>query len=458
MLAASLALSAARAAAPEPPEVAPAQPRIPAQTFLVSVFGTVADGRTNNTAAFRRAVAAVGRAGGGTLVVPAGVYLTDAFALCSGLNLRVEAGATLQFSPHGTLEPDGVTYQPLLQATDAHDIEISGSGTIHGSGEAWWAEARYNRSHHRPEPARPHSLVGFEHCQRVRVEGVTLTHAPEFNLVPARCEDVTIEGVTITNPADDIIAEDGVDPARVRARLQKIWDAESPNTDGIDPSVSQRVLISHCRIDTGDDCIAIKADDGGVTRDILVTDCVFRHGHGCSVGSVTRGGLRNLTVRRCTFQGTNVGINLKSGRGRGGLVENLWFEDLTMDHVGEAFVLTSYYPLVGPPIYYRPFGNQAALALATGGRDAAHPITATTPQWRNITLRRIHATCLWEAGLVLGLPEMPAEGITLAEVSIAAPDGLRLNYARDVTLEAVHITTLHGPAVLASDTVENLRP
>ncbi len=174
--------------------------------------------------------------------------------------------------------------------------------------------------------------------------------------------------------------------------------------------------------------------------------------------SGTRGGLRNLTVRRCTFEGTNIGVNLKSARDRGGLVENLIFEDLTMKRVGEAIVITSYYPLVGPPIYYRPFGNLAALALATGGHDAARPVTDSTPRWRNIILRRIRATCLWEAGLILGLPEMPVANIIFDDVTIAAPEGLRLNYARQVTLRAVQITTLHGPPVLAADTVADLRP
>src|SRR6185312_13747778 len=124
------------------------------------------------------------------------------------------------------------------------------------------------RGLHDAEIGRP-VLLGFERCQRVRVEGVTLTDSPKYHLVPTGCQDVTIEGVTIRAPAD------------------------SPNTDGIDPSVSRRVLIAQCRIDTGDDCIAVKAGKKGFgpVEDVLVTDCAFVHGHGCSIGSDTGSGV-----------------------------------------------------------------------------------------------------------------------------------------------------------------------
>jgi polygalacturonase len=290
----------------------------------------------------------------------------------------------------------------------------------------------------------------------VRIEGVTLTHAPEFVLVPTHCQDVTIDSITIYNPAGDNTEFVGVDPALVRERLRKEYDFEAPNTDGIDPMVSQRVLISRCRIDTGDDCIAIKAGAGGVSEDILVTDCTFLHGHGCSIGSGTRGGLRNMVVRRCTFDGTKVGVHLKSARDRGGFVENVTFSDLTMRNVGEAILITSYYDAIDIHIYYRPYLKRFSIDLANGGHDQAQPLTATTPRWRNVTIRNVNAICMWEAGLILGLPEMPAEKIVLDHVRIDAPEGLRINYARDVALRDVRINNSIGPSLIVGDAVERL--
>jgi polygalacturonase len=164
---------------------------------------------------------------------PAGKYFTGLVDLCNGINLHLEAGAIIVFSANPDdyrTEPN--KYRPLLLTKSAHDVIISGAGTIDGGGAAWWtearrfkAEARANGSNKDTSP-RP-NLIGFERCQRVRMEGVTVTNSPKFNVVPNRCTDLTFDGITIVNPAD------------------------SPNTDGIDPSVSQRILITHCTIDTG---------------------------------------------------------------------------------------------------------------------------------------------------------------------------------------------------------------
>jgi polygalacturonase len=410
-------------------DVSPALPVIPVRSFQLGDFGAVADGRTDNTDAFKRAVAAVNAAGGGTLVVPAGRYATGPVDLCSRLELRLEAGATLAFSGDPALYTTGPNrYRPLLLASNARDVALTGAGTIDGAGPAWWAEAiRFKReadakglrSNTSPRP----NLVGFDRCQRVRVAGVTLTNSPKFNLVPSRCQDVTIEDVTIFNPV-----------------------GQSPNTDGIDPSLCQRVLIARCRIDTNDDNIAIKSGGrpGEGVRDVLITDCTFLHGHGCSFGSETSGSVRNVTVRRCTFDGTDMGVRFKSDRTRGGVVEDVLYTDLVMKNVGQAIVLTSYYPERTIP---KP-----------GEKAEAAPVGETTPVWRNITVRNLTATAGTKAaGVIIGLPESPASGITLENVSIEAPAGLRIAYARDVTLRGVRVTAAKGEPLLLDPTVENLR-
>jgi hypothetical protein len=249
---------------------------------------------------------------------------------------------------------------------------------------------------------------------------VTLRNSPMFNLVPLRCEDVAIEGIRIEAPAD------------------------SPNTDGIDPSVSRTVLIRRCTIDTGDDCIAVKAGTRGFgpAQDILVTDCTFLHGHGCSIGSDTDSGVRRMTVRRCTFDGTTAGVRLKSRRGRGGLVEDIVYTDLAMRNVGEAVVITSYYYGLPKP----------------GAHDAARPVATDTPIWRHILVRNVRATGgTRDAGLIMGLPEMAAQDIVLENVSIEAATGLRIGCARGVTLRAVHVTADDGLPLRVEDTVQDLR-
>jgi polygalacturonase len=422
----SLALSPLAAA--DPGDRLPAQPVIPGRTFNLGDFGAVPDGVTLNTQAFKRAVAAVDHAGGGTLEVPPGIFFTGPVNLCSRINLHLEAGAKILFSPDPEDYREGTaSFRPLLLASGVHDVMISGAGAIDGHGDAWWPAARkfrdeanargQGRNNVSPRPL----MVAFENCSRVRVEGVSLENSPEHALAPIRSENVSIVGVSIFNPED------------------------TPNTDGIDPSSCRRVLIARCRIDTGDDCIAVKAEDttAGVSEDILVTDCAFLHGHGCSIGSVTSGGLRNMTVRRCTFDGTDTGIRLKSFRNFGGLVEHITYADLRMRNVGQAITISCSY--VGTTVD------------SAGVGDVAEPVTAATPHWRNITIRNVTATaCTLGAGLIQGLPEMPVEDVTLEHVSIEAPRGLIIVDASGVTLNDVHVTARAGPPLLVKANVSGL--
>jgi polygalacturonase len=226
-------------------DLQPSQPVIPARAFSLADFGAVADGRTPSTEALQRAIAAVDKAGGGTLTVPAGRYFTGPITLCSGLNLHLDAGAILLFSQNfDDYRITGNTYRPLVGAKGCHDIVISGLGALDGQGDPWWVIERKVKSEARArglpdaEIGRPRMVV-LESCARIRLEGVTLENSPMYHFVPFKCEDVTVDGITIQAPSN------------------------SPNTDGIDPSVSRRVLITHCRIDTGDDCIAVKAGTHG---------------------------------------------------------------------------------------------------------------------------------------------------------------------------------------------------
>jgi len=424
-LLAFFALAVQGAAFADPGDLAPAQPAIPSRAFTLASFGGDGNGQALNTTAFKKAIAAVKAAGGGTLEVPAGTYLTGPFSLCSLLNLHLNAGATILFTPEASAYGSA---RDLFQlsAGDLHDVEVSGSGTIDGNGAAWWDAARARR-----DPAtgkqfaggttrRPRLLV-FDHCKRVRVEGVTLRNSPFLNLGPNSCQDVTVEGITILNPPD------------------------SPNTDGIDPKSCERVLIAHCRVDTGDDCVAAGGNaSGGPEKDILVTDCTFLHGHGCSIGSGTSSTVRNFIVRRCIFEGTATGIRLKSARGRGGVVENLVFQDLDMKGVGQALSIDGHY-------------EGTTVEVMPADRDQAAPLSPTTPEWRNIRVRNLHATsCTTAAGLVLGLPEMPVQNLTLEHVSITAPTGLTLAYTRNVTLRDVHIKAKDGTSIIADPTDRDL--
>ena len=262
-------------------------------------------------------------------------------------------------------------------------------------------------------------LVVFTGCKNVRVQDITLANSPTFHLVPANCEDVIIEGLTITAPE------------------------HAANTDAIDPSASRRVRISKCLIDVGDDNVAIKSNRAVSGRefaceDITVTDCVFRHGHGMSIGSETSGGVRNVFVRNCSFTDTENGIRIKSPRGRGGRVENVVCENITMTNVDPAITITCYYPKIPK-------------------EDAAQPMTPQTPSFRQLRIKNLTATCPRQAGVIIGLPESPVSDVVLENVHISAATGLTIRNAKGVRLENTHVSAGEGqPFILEEAQVEGL--
>ncbi len=408
-------------------KVNPKLPVIPKRRFLLTDFGGVGDGKSMNTLAFRRAVEACKKAGGGEVIVPSGVFLTGPFELTDRMALVVEKGATIRasenFKDYESVDSKAKrSANPLIRGTNLSDVEIRGEGLIDGAGQVWWERFRRERAAGVPqqgqaraagqpeESPRP-KLVVLTGCTRVLIRGVTLKDSPQFHLVPNRCRDVTIEDLKVIAPAD------------------------SPNTDGIDPTGSADVLIRRCFIDVGDDNIAFKSNPGeGATEKVLVTDCTFRHGHGASIGSNIGGGIRDIRVERSTFEGTDNGIRIKSARGRGGVVENVTYSDLTMKDVGTAVTINLFY-----------FDKE-------GQRERqSRPVTEATPTVRNVQIINVRVVGAKGAGEIIGLPEMNISAVLLDNVRIDAKAGMLVQDAKAVELRGVRINAQKGEPLTLRD-------
>ncbi|QYM79188.1 glycoside hydrolase family 28 protein [Horticoccus luteus] len=406
-------------------QVRPALPVIPERTFDVTDFGAVGDGRTLNTQAFKHAIAAVKKAGGGRLVVPPGVFVTGPITLCSNLDLHLNVGAVIQapasFGAVGLPEPTTVrsqaeaaalpTPKPLISGRDLHDVAITGLGTIDGSGAMWWAwSERAARAAAKTEPGRivyrRANLVAISGCERLRVADITLTNSPKFHLVPKDVTDLTIERVKVRAPFN------------------------APNTDAIDPGPVTRAWIHHCDIDTGDDDICIKS--GG--RDVLIEDCVIKHGHGISIGSETTVGVSNMLVRRCALDGTDNGIRIKSMRGAGGVVENIRYTDITMKNVTNAIVLQ--------------------LDYVDNNRPNFKGDPTKMPVIRNILLDHLTIEGSRNAGIIHGIPDSPITGITLRDITLTAEKDFSIKNAGEPVFERVVRTIKPGVAAVKPKIVE----
>ena len=273
-------------------------------------------------------------------------------------------------------------------------------------------------------------MVSIANSRNVRVTDVTLQNSPSYHFVPADCENVVVSNVTILAPE------------------------RSPNTDAIDPSACKNVLITKCRIDVGDDNVAIKAGHKVEGRefaceDITVTDCVFLHGHGMSIGSETTGGVHNVNVRNCTFVNTENGLRIKSRRGRGGVVENINYSDLVMTNVDPAITFTCYYQ-------QNSAGDPGQKPLPQD--DSAEPMAQGTPVIRDIHVSNVTATCQRSAGLIVGLPESLISNVVFSNVQITAASAFKIENASGIEFKNSRVNVERGkPFALKNAKVEGIK-
>lgn len=335
------------------------KPTIPSTSLSIADYGGVADGVTLNSEAFEKAVSALEKMGGGHLIVPEGLYLTGPIVLKDRMDLHLEKGAILLFTPDKKAFWDGKSVKSGISASHRHDVSITGEGIIDGNG-GWWRAVKRSKvsdvewkeflkkggtveeslwypfdlknyenigaDARAQERLRTH-LVRFTSCERVYVSGVTLQNSPKFHLVPRYCKDVVIEKVTVRCP----------------------WNAQ--NGDGIDIMQCQDVLITGCTVDVGDDGICLKAGAGetalqeGPCQNIVIEYNTVYHAHGGFViGSEFSAGCKDILVRHNSFLGTDTGLRFKSAPERGGRTENIRISDIYMaDIKDEAIVFQTDY-------------------------------------------------------------------------------------------------------------------
>ena len=382
----------------------------------VRAYGAKGDGKTKDTAAIQKAIDDCAQKKGGTVRLSAGTYLSAPIVLKSNITLQIDKGATLLASTDRADYPAKLEFhvpdmQPFVGAENAENIAITGEGTIDGNGESWWIEARSVKDHgvlgNHPRP----KLIILDHCKHVRVEGVTIQNSPMWQLVPYYTDDIVIRNVRILAPAD------------------------SPNTDAIDPFSSSNVVIDHVYADVGDDNVAIKSGPinspgpDSPSRNITITDCTFKHGHGVSIGSEIAGGAQNVKAERIHFEGTDNGIRVKANRDRGNDVSGLVFRDIEMKDVKNAIVISEYYPKVMPP-----------------EDNAPQPMGRLTPRFHDIVLENVQAVNSETAGAIVGLPESPVQDVVMRNVKIKAGTGLSVGFA-SVTGHGVVIEAAKGNAI-----------
>ncbi|HKS35394.1 MAG TPA: glycosyl hydrolase family 28 protein [Enterobacteriaceae bacterium] len=398
-----------------------------------------------NTEAFQKAIDDCAQAGGGTVLVPRGNYLTNPLFLKSNVQLKLEKDATIVASTEvAAYRANEQTkyaeaengWLPFISIADAKNVAITGEGTIDGQGAVWWERWRENirATGKKGSTDRPR-LIYIKRSSNVLVDGVTLTHSPSFHVVMRYSHDVDVNGTRILSP----------------------WHA--PNTDAIDPIDSQNIRITNNYIDCNDDHIAIKAEKpdsrfpDGVVDNIYIANNTLKQGRGISIGSESAGGVNNVVVENNTFEGSMYGLRIKSPRGKGGEVKNIVYRDTKMHNVDVPLVFSAYYKAA--PIVQAEVDEQLKAGGFTLGEQIYPPDSDPkqpfdrhkTPHFSNITVENLTSTGNSRAAAyIIGTPEAPLSGFHFTNVSIEAERGIRVRNA-ELETKGLKVTVKEGPVL-----------
>lgn len=464
-----------------------ALPAFPDRTFNVLDYGAKNDGSELATVAIQNAIDLARKSGGGTVLVPAGVYLTGPILLRSNVRLYAERNALVIFSPDFTLYPiidavfEGVNTkrcQSPISAYNAENIAICGQGTFNASGDAWRplkrakvTDKQWQKQLKRggvvsgdgktwfPDEGAAYAqslcvdqnvpvnvpdwdsirsflrpvLLNFVNCKNILLDGVCFENSPAWNLHPLMCENVVLNNLTVRNP----------------------W--YSQNGDGIDVESCRNVLINQCTFDVGDDAVCMKSgknEDGRrramPTENVLVNACTVYRGHGgFVVGSEMSGDVRHIEVSNCLFIGTDVGLRFKSTRGRGGVVEDIFIKGVNMAAIeNDALTFDLFYGGKG-------VGEETDEEIAARMASEVPDITEETPVFRNIVIEDVVCKGAKRAVYFNGLPEMKIQNVSLNNIRMQAQQGAFFRYTDGLVLNNVVIDAAEGGSMNFAD-VDNV--
>lgn len=316
-----------------------------APVFNIIDFGAIKGDKAKISNAIHKAIEKANSTGGGTVLIPEGQWLTGKIHFKSYVNLHLEKGAVLLFSEdpkdylpavHSTWEGmECYNYSPLIYAYNCSNVAITGEGEIKAKMETWkkWAgrpsghmnnlkQLYMKASYYKPVEERymindsanfRPQFVQFNRCTNVLMDGIKITNSPFWTVHTYMSKDIVLRNLNIY--------------------------AHGHNNDGIDPEMSQNMLIENCYLDQGDDAIAIKSGRNQdawrlnmPTKNLVIRNVTVKNGHQLvAVGSELSGGVENVFVHDCeVLEGAKLYhlLFIKTNERRGGYVKNIHFRDV----------------------------------------------------------------------------------------------------------------------------------
>ncbi|MFT4111348.1 pectinesterase family protein [Silvibacterium sp.] len=412
------------------------EPRIPAtcavvQAGLAAPGGLIAEADEARLDTQRIQAAMDDCKGGGAVLLKAdgarNIFLSGPLELRSKVWLVVQAGVALVASRDprvydlapgscGVVNEKGHGCRPLIHGENLADAGVAGEGVIEGRGGAtllgeapgaktsWWDLAHQAKIEDKQQSVP--WLIVVNGARNFTLYGITLRNSPGFHVAVNQADGFTAWGVKIDTPKT------------------------ARNTDGIDPGSSRNVTIAHCWIHAGDDDVAIKAGKAGATANVSILDNHFFTGHGMSIGSETNGGVSHVLVRDLSIDGADNGIRIKSDRSRGGLVQDVTYENVCIRNTKDPLVFTPAYTKKSGdllPVYrgitLRDVHIESPGQYTFDGLDDAHPL-------------ELRFDNVWADGLAQSKFEMQAakivRGPRLGNLTLSGADGTTSDDANSV--------------------------
>jgi DNA sulfur modification protein DndE len=471
-------------------------PHFKKDTFNILNYGAVADGLTLNSVAINKTIEACAAKGGGTVLIPTGSFVTGPIIMKSNINLHLNKGTLIIYSSDFNQYPlvastfegvDAARCQSPFTAENLENIAITGEGIINGNGFYWrpvgkdkmtesqWKAHQKNyggvlneakKTWYSSEKAlkgsltnnigklaggkkledfedvkdylRPNMIRIFQ-CKNILIEGVTFENSPAWTTHFNASEHITIRNLTVKNP----------------------WFGT--NTDALDLESCKNAVVEDCHFDTGDDGICIKSgrdaegrQKGLPTKDVIVRNCIVYHSHGgFVVGSEMSGGVNNMFVSNCTFIGSDIGLRFKTTRGRGGMVENIYVNNINMKEIAAEAILFDMYYMAKDPVVLAGEKTEPPVV-------EMKPVDESTPQFQNFYFRNITCNGAAKGIFVRGIPEMHVKNVLIENAVLQADDGIDIQEASNITLNNITMLSKNTKPVayiLNSDkiTINNLK-
>jgi polygalacturonase len=419
-------------------------------------YGAKPDGKTLNTNAIQRAIDDASQAGGGTVHVPSGTFLTGRINLKSRVTLYLDQGCTLRGSTSlndydaGEVGGEG-RQRHLIYAHDVEGVTLAGPGRIDGQGKNFWEpsgktpipdEEQWRDFSSRvlspKKSGRPSPMLYFVNCRQLRIEDVRIENSPGWTLHTLNCDDLTIKGIAIKTPV------------------------VGPNTDGIDMTGCQNVQVSDCSIDTGDDAICLKSEnpygpEARLTKNVVVTNCqITTCCNGFKLGTSSEGGFENITFSNSVIHNDEVELKARVISGIAlEVVDGGWIDGVMVSGIQMQRTRTPIFIRWGNRKRPHDYPKQGIRGVSIDNVQASEALLASSitgmsgMDVQDVTLSNIHV-----ASALQGRTEWA--GRTVPEKDTAYPEalmfgmlpasGLYVRHARNLRLNNVEFTAPAGEA------------